>query len=210
MPFIEHSYFSVPCKKNNVSMKGYPVSNYNKENSTVVISSGFVEGRKEDIKNYYNDLKKDKRTLNMEYKDNFLTVESEMHILNSLLFQPSVMYIKPAFMNNKGEYFFELGSWDKKKLEKIIKDYEIFKPKLLSLKKEKMTNIQTFSVHPNLTDKQKACFDLANEQGYYDYPRKITLKELAKLAKISYSTFQFHLQNAEKKVMPYMNKLIKM
>ena len=42
MPFLENSYFSVPCKKNNVSMKGYPISNYIKNNSIVIVSSGFV------------------------------------------------------------------------------------------------------------------------------------------------------------------------
>ena len=45
-------------------------------------------------------------------------------------------------------------------------------------------------------------FELAYENGYYSYPRKITLKKLAGLAKIGISTFQEHLRKAELKLLP--------
>jgi predicted DNA binding protein len=63
-----------------------------------------------------------------------------------------------------------------------------------------------YSVLPNLTDKQKQAFDLAVESGYYGYPKKVKLISLAKRVGISLSTFQFHLANAEAKLMPFFSK----
>lgn len=209
MPYLEGSVFSVPCKKYNVCMRGYPISGQIIDNSVILISSGILDGKKEDIKKYISYLKKEKRILNLEQKNNFMIVEAKMHISNALLFQPSVFQIKPSIINSEGEYIFEIGSWDRSKLEKIYEEYKIIGAKMISFKKKIITQVQTISVSPNLTEKQKECFELANKYKYYDYPRKITLKELAAIAKISYSTFQFHLQNAERKVMPNINELLK-
>ena len=48
--------------------------------------------------------------------------------------------------------------------------------------------------------------ELAINAGYYNYPKKITLPELAKKMKISYSTFQAHLKKAEGKIFPLVLK----
>jgi predicted DNA binding protein len=44
---------------------------------------------------------------------------------------------------------------------------------------------------------------LAIKNGYYSSPRKINVKELAKISKLSFSTFQVHLRKAEEKLIPY-------
>ena len=58
-------------------------------------------------------------------------------------------------------------------------------------------------MQPKLTNKQKQAMNLAIKHRYYDYPRKIDVQELAKLSKLSFSTFHAHLRKAEQKLLPY-------
>ncbi len=53
-----------------------------------------------------------------------------------------------------------------------------------------------------LTSKQEHALSLAVEKGYYSWPRKVTLEELAQVAKTSRKVYQEHLRKAEGKLMP--------
>ncbi|MDP3741951.1 MAG: helix-turn-helix domain-containing protein [Candidatus Micrarchaeota archaeon] len=55
-----------------------------------------------------------------------------------------------------------------------------------------------------LTQKQLIAFQLACQLGYYKYPRSVSLEQLAKAAKLSYSTYKEHLRRAEEKIMPHV------
>lgn len=58
-----------------------------------------------------------------------------------------------------------------------------------------------------LTSRQEEIIRAAFEKGYYDYPKKITIKELAKIFDISPSTLNEILQRGEKKVIRwYFNR----
>jgi len=52
----------------------------------------------------------------------------------------------------------------------------------------------------NLTEKQLRALKLALSNGYYEWPRRITLDELAAIAGVTRRTFQDHLRKAEAKV----------
>jgi predicted DNA binding protein len=56
-------------------------------------------------------------------------------------------------------------------------------------------------IHRPLTERQEEIIRLALEAGYYDQPKRATIKDLAKRAGIAPSTLQEILQRAEKKVM---------
>ncbi len=56
-------------------------------------------------------------------------------------------------------------------------------------------------IHRPLTDRQEEILRMALEAGYYDQPKRTTIKQLAKRAGIAPSTFQEILQRAERKVM---------
>lgn len=58
-----------------------------------------------------------------------------------------------------------------------------------------------------LTSRQEEIIRAAFEKGYYDYPKKITIKELARIFDIAPSTLNEILQRGEKKVMRwYFNR----
>ena len=54
---------------------------------------------------------------------------------------------------------------------------------------------------PTLSEKQKQAFNLAMENGYYAYPRGVSLTKLAQIAKLSYSAFKENLRKAEEKIL---------
>jgi predicted DNA binding protein len=56
-------------------------------------------------------------------------------------------------------------------------------------------------MHRSLTDRQEEILRMALESGYYDQPKRVTIKDLAKRLGIAPSTFQEILQRAERKVM---------
>jgi predicted DNA binding protein len=57
------------------------------------------------------------------------------------------------------------------------------------------------NVQRPLTDRQDEILRMALQAGYYDQPKRATIKDLAKRAGIAPSTFQEILQRAERKVM---------
>jgi len=74
----------------------------------------------------------------------------------------------------------------------------------IQLKEGRIDNITVAGILPKVTKKQKQALQLSIENGYYDYPKKIGLVELAGKMKRSYSTFQAHLKKAEGKLLKYM------
>jgi len=200
VPYNKKTLLGNLAKKHSLTFFGYPLSHTLYKNYVRIVTSGYVLG--DNVKECVRDLKRSNRVFNMEVHDNFFILDIKQHIANKFLFQPGLVLIKPAMITPKGEYIFEIASWDKEKLTNIFKEYNFLSAKLHSIQKKKITNIQTMNIYPNLTDKQKDALNLAIKRGYYGYPRKIDLKELAKEFGCSYSTYQFHLRNAEKKVMP--------
>lgn len=61
----------------------------------------------------------------------------------------------------------------------------------------------------DLTEKQLIALRIAQEQGYYQWPRKVNLEGLAKIGKTSRRAFQENLRKAEAKVFPDFVKNLK-
>ncbi len=83
----------------------------------------------------------------------------------------------------------EEGLGTKKLLDELAEVGEI---KVKSLGKHEVENNEF-----ELTEKQREALNLAIRRGYYSWPRKVTLEELAELAGVSRVTFENHLRKAE-------------
>jgi len=119
-------------------------------------------------------------------------------------FSRKMFSVKPILIDNKGYEYWEIASYKKEELINFIKKIKPFCDSfdLLSIKNTPLKNIYFPKLMPKLTDLQKKALELAIKEGYYEAPKRTSLRKLAVLMKISLATFQKHLQKAESKVIP--------
>ena len=90
----------------------------------------------------------------------------------------------------------------------LMEDGEEIRPLMEDITRmgdSKVLRIGRFSTTPaksGLTRKQLETFNLAVKNGYYEWPKKVNLDELASISGISRTTLQNHLRKAEAKIMP--------
>lgn len=161
-------------------------------------------GEEKKIKKFVNEIRRDKRVARAELNGNIvLTLERDYGSPISF-YKNDIFFIKPVFMDGKGYEHWEIAALDKKILTRFITK---IKPKATYFKLNKIVRTKLSSVYfphaiPQLSENQKKAVHLAVENGYYNYPKKIDMRKLAKIMGISLSTFQEHLKKAESKLIP--------
>ena len=194
--------------KHQVSMTGYPLSYYKDSNHLYLIQCGFMFGQEKNKINLIKDIKKQPEYVQSEMKNDFAILVTKQPLFTEVFWDPRIIRPSPTIINWKEKkHTWELASFDKKLL---IKVYTFAKKylgaKMMKLKQEKISHISIMRLLPHLTQKQKQALELAIQNGYYEYPKKITLEKLAQLMKISYATYQQHLKTAEGKMIPSIYK----
>jgi len=197
-------------QKHKINILVFPLSYSYEKNSIIVHITGNILGKEENIKNFVKEFKKEKRVINFELNDNFFIGTIKEPIKTKNMYNKNLIHLAPTLIDENSQEHIIIGSFNKKFLEKAIKTLKKYgKVKLNYIKEKKIKNISIIQQHPELTSKQKQAIELAIKHGYYKYPRKIELKKLAKLMKISYSTYQAHLRKAEQKLLPFFFEKIK-
>ena len=62
----------------------------------------------------------------------------------------------------------------------------------------------------NITDRQLAALQLALERGYYEQPRKTSLRDLAEQTAVARSTYEEHLRKAENKLLTNAGQFLRL
>jgi predicted DNA binding protein len=62
----------------------------------------------------------------------------------------------------------------------------------------------------NLTDRQLAALQLALDRGYYEQPRKTSLRDLAERTAVARSTYEEHLRKAENKLLTNAGQFLRL
>jgi len=190
--------------KHNVNLFGFPLSYFYEKKSVVVQITGTIFGEEKNILAFVKELKKEKRVVNFELNNDFFIGMIKEPIYAKYLYNKNIIHLAPAFISDKGYEIVSIGSFEKKYLDKFIDTIERkLNGRLLSIKNKKIKSISIMKLTPELTDKQNQAIELAIKKGYYNSPRKINVKQLAKISKLSFSTFQVHLRKAEEKLIPY-------
>lgn len=201
------------CKKFHVTTYAYPAGAaggvYKKHKKTYLTGLHFIKGKEQNKNLFFRDLRKDKRVKKLEISGDrfsylFQLPKKGEHV--QLYYKPTLIFLKPVINHYDGFEYWEVGSWNRNSLEefmsKLKKHMDYFE--LLKLEKSKLTDVYFPQIMPKLSNKQKKAIELAYSQGYYSYPRKVELKDLAKESKISVPTFQEHLRKAEIKLLPFI------
>lgn len=193
--------------KYQVSMTGYPLSYYKDKKSLYVIVAGLLFGEEENKKKLLRDMKKHKEIINFEASNDFVVAVTKQPIFTEPVYDPKIIRPSPVIINKEGFHIWDLASFDRKVLTRVLDFAEKYLgAKVIKFKQEIISNISFTQLLPELTDKQKKALEIAINQGYYDYPKKINMEKLAKIMGISYSTFQAHLKKAEGKLLPKIYK----
>ena len=190
--------------KYKINLFAFPLSYYYEKEGIVVQITGTLLGEEKDKKAFLRDLKGEKRVVNFELNDDFFIGIIKEPSYMKFVYNKEIIHLAPALISDKGYEIVTLGCFEREHLMKIV---DILKEKyngeLISIQEKKVSSISIMKVHPELTKKQKKAIELAIKNGYYHVPRKISVEELAKLSKLSFSTYQVHLRKAEAKLMPY-------
>lgn len=196
------------CKKFKLVVLSYPSTWYQKKGLKYATTTCYFASNDErQKKKFLNDLRKDKRITESEVSGDMFTYEINLgkegeHVM--LYHTKQIFFVKPVINHYDGHEYWEVASWKRPVLEKFIKDLRSHMDtcKILKIENSPISDIYFPNVMPKLSEKQKKALDLAYKHGYYSYPRKIKLEQLAKIAKIGTSTFQEHLRKAEIKLLP--------
>lgn len=118
---------------------------------------------------------------------------------SQIFFENECFPVKPTLFVDKYEIW-TLGTSDRKNIKKIYlhlkKKHDV---KIISLKDEK--------IRSELTNKQRDALMYAIHFGYYDWPRKKSVKEICRIVKIPKTVFLSHLRKAEIKIIGnYFNR----
>lgn len=186
--------------KYNIIARGIPLNSYTKKGRHFHTGIVFLYGQEKDKTKFIASLKRDRRVKESKVQGSrlFVLVEGENSIAE--VFDKSLFFTQPVLMKDGFEYW-ELGSWDKKGLVDFYdKAKTISKVEMLKLKQE-FPSVFIQQAIPHLTEKQRKCLELALELGYYKYPRKISVEQLARKVRVPRTTFQEHLRKAEEKMM---------
>ena len=195
------------CKKYDVTDYVYLLNSWTKGKRFYYTELHLLEGIEKDKKKFIRDFKKISTTVKFEVKGdqiftlNYLTSKDLKAFFS--VFDPQIIYVKPVVQREDGYEDWELACWDKKPLMDIMKIPD-FDMKLISVEWKKGIDIYLPKVLPKMPEKQKLAIQLAIKGGYYNYPRKLNLDELANLAKVSKQTFQENLRKAENKLIPFV------
>lgn len=104
-------------------------------------------------------------------------------------------FLLDSHMNKDGKTVWRLLSTDKDAIRQIIADLEghLYHVELMKL--------TTVDVGELMTSRQEDILQIAFERGYFDYPKKISLRDLAAMFDISISTLSEMLRKGQRKIM---------
>ena len=129
-------------------------------------------------------------------------------MLYESVYDPAFIHPAPAYMEKDGHEVIELICWEKKPLQDHIRIMERSSKttyfELLRFQERRLDDIYALRLLPILPEQQEKAIRLAFSEGYYEYPRRISLTRLADIAGVSKPTFRENLKKAESKLMPHL------
>lgn len=196
------------CQRFSVIVLSYPSTWYERRGNKYATTTCYFQSSDESRKKkFLTDLKADKRITKLETAGDMFTYEINLgkegeHVM--LYHTKQIFFVRPVVNHFEGYEYWEVASWERKELEKFISSLEKHMDicKILRFENSPLADVYIPNVMPKLSLHQKQALELAYTHGYYTYPRHISVKDLAKKARVSLSTFQEHLRKAELRILP--------
>ena len=215
--YDEGNILAARARKYSLTIHYYPINFYQKKSVFYFIASGVIKGNPLHIERCFAELKALTRPTNDRYivklehsRETFLSItahrsSAEVRTMVRYFYNPGLIHRKPAIIYPNGQEEWEVCAFDKSDLDRVLRIGErLYKLELISLRRATVAGVQVMAAAPRLSMRQKQALELALNQGYYSYPRRVELAQLAQSSGIAPSTFHAHLRKAENKVMPHI------
>ncbi len=196
-------------EKFHFNVLSYPSTWYKHGREKRVTHICFMQGSPEAKTAFLKDFEKDKDLVRLEVEGDVFTYEYRLrrggqHV--QLYYNAKMVFVEPVLNSPDGHEYWHVASWDREVLSKFYRDLldNMDYVEILSLKESKLKNVYFPNIMPSLSKEQEKAATLAYEHGYYHYPRRIALRQLAKIAGVSLSTFQENLRRAEIVLLPHL------
>jgi hypothetical protein len=215
MWYLKYKYKHSDCiyapKLQELNLNGYfyYLGEYVKGDYVYTSAMLHLIGEEKAIKRYIRYIKNHKDVVNLEVYENLIFIlakhKKELSLYEAV-YNPILIYPAPAYLGKEGFEVIEVASWDRKAIQNLISSIEKNKTttyfEILQFKEKVLEEVYVSRLMPKLASKQKEAITIAFRNGYYNFPRKINLDELAKSMKVSKQTFRENLRKAEAKIIP--------
>jgi len=165
----------------------------NLKGSVTILDIKVIEGSKCKVLVEVTDLTKDNSLKNI------FTQVSKNKFMGSITLSSKLMEIMSKYTIIRGDVIGDVIRWSI-----ILSDYEELKKLLRELSENgysvRVLKVLKLSKRELLTPKQERILLIALEAGYFDYPRKIGLRRLAKELNLSPSSLSEIIRRAERKI----------
>ncbi len=203
----EHSRVLELTRDLNVTILSSYLSLYKKGRQTFINKVFSVNGP--DAREYIKRMCEGHSRYEVHYVEGnyvFFSIPLDPHTISyhALVFDNETFFIRPFVLKGGFEYW-TVASWNKKALtsvcEKTKRTGKKTTVELLSLK-QMPVDLFVPDALQRLGEVQMRVLREALDQGYYGYPRGISLKGLGKKLGLSPATIREHLRKAEAKILP--------
>jgi predicted DNA binding protein len=197
------------CKKFKIFDYQYPLGSYKVGGESAVMMYHILEGDENSKRGFIRDVREDGRVKKLGVENSFLISLAVEKRPVKEFYNPKLICIRPGINYPDGTEQWELGSFDKRDLVRLIElCRRHYQGKLLYLREVNAPRLFIPQLMPKLTEKQLWAFRSASASGYYEFPRQTTLGKLAERAGVSRPTFEEHIRKAENKLLGFMKELI--
>lgn len=196
------SFINILANKYELSFFGYPLNIQTIDDELYVTFYGWINDTKQKSEKIFEEMKKNESVLHVEHYENSFILCMKQPADAVYLYSANIIYLRPIHVKQDFTQTYVLASWNREDLNKILQlRIPGIKFNLHFIKEKPIENIGLFAP-TRLTVKQQDAFLLAQQEGYYEFPKRGShLSELAKLSNISLATYQAHLRKAERKIL---------
>lgn len=212
---FEHAHqdclYSPHVKRFDLVMYGYPLTHVLEENKLWLTGLQIVYGTDHGVKKYILALRKTPniKKIEMVTPNAFFyeAVVTKNIFYYQNIYHQRIFYPSPI-IHKHGKEMFEVASWNRSLLEQIMQNVQSNKNtkyfKLLALERVPVKRLFLPQILPKLTEKQRQILRLAQERGYWQYPRRTNLNKLAQELKLAKSTVHEIIKRGEAKLIEFL------
>ncbi len=197
-------------KKLGLDMYGYPLNYFIEKGVFFFTGIQIVTGNPKKIKKYISKITSLKNIRHFEIiAPNTFIFQAK--ITKNIpyykkVYSQKILYLNPIIHQDNKEIF-EIASWDRESLQDIIKNVKSNRNttffKLYHIKRKIPQEIFIPQMLPKLTPKQRSIIKIAKDFGYWQYPRKINLTQLAQKLGVGKPSLHERLRRVESRIMNF-------